>query len=62
MQPSKKNARRYQVLVAAVDTGAISGSALNEMDEAEEEDSVVDEEQECGRPRMPHLPIIASPL
>jgi hypothetical protein len=48
-QPSKKDTPRYQALVAAVEAGAIPASALNEMDEDEDEDAVVGEERDDER-------------
>ena len=48
-QPAKKDSPRYQALVAAVEVGAIPTSALNEMDEDDEEDTAIGEEQDDER-------------
>jgi len=48
-QPSKKDSPRYQALLAAVEVGAIPTSALHEMDEDEEEDTIVGEERDDER-------------
>ena len=48
-QPSKKDTPRYQALVAAVEAGAIPASALNEMDDDDEDDHIVGEERDDER-------------
>ena len=48
-QPAKKNSPRYQTLVAAVEAGAIPASAVNKMDEDEEEDTAIGEERDDER-------------
>ena len=48
-QPAKMDPPRYQALVAAVETGAIPVSALNDMDEECEEDTAVGEERDDER-------------
>ena len=40
-QPAQKDSLRDQALVAAVEAGAIPASALNEMDEDDEEDAAI---------------------
>ena len=48
-QPTKKDTPRYLVLVATVEAGAIPASALNEMDEEDEEDTAIGEERDDER-------------
>jgi hypothetical protein len=48
-QPSKKDTPRYQALLAAVEAGAIPASALNEMEDEDDEDHIVGEERDDER-------------
>jgi len=61
-QPSKKDTPRYQALVAAVDAGAIPASALNEMDDDDEEDAVLGEERDDERTGTRYNVRLASPV
>ena len=61
-QPVKKDSLRYQALVAAVEAGAIPASALNEMDDDEEEDAIVGEERDDERTGTRYNVRLSSPL